>query len=142
VLEVLAAIGRQAGLRIRMEAGQARPVTAQFTVMAVEQGLRRLLRAAALSYALEYTPGPGPTATLHTVRVFGAAPDADREGPSPEALAQAGAAPVRVASARPPAGPLAAEAHATPAAMDPEPPELDPEAPDTSAPDLTHDWQD
>src|SRR5262245_61767020 len=110
--------------------------------MAVEPGRRRLLRAAALSYALEYTPGPGLTATLHAVRVFGAAPDADRDGPSPEALAQAGVAPVRGAHARPPAGPLVAEAHEAPEAADPEPPERDPEAPDSSAPDLTHDWQD
>jgi hypothetical protein len=120
VREVLATIGRQAGLRVRMEAGDARLVTAQFPAMALEPGLRRLLRAAALSYALEYTPGPGTTATLHAVRVFGATRDSNHDRPSSEALAHAEA----------------------PEAVDPDLPELDTEAPDTSAPDLTHDWQD
>jgi hypothetical protein len=136
VREVLAAIGRQAGLRVRMEAGDARRVTAQFTAMALEPGLRRLLRAAALSSALEYTRAPGAAPTLSAVRVFGAAHDPAHDRPSPDTLAQA-EAPERVAHALP-----AAEPPEAPEASDAEPLELDPEAPDASASDLTHDWQD
>jgi hypothetical protein len=73
VREVLAAIGQQAGLRMRTEAAANRTVNTQFTAMEVDQGLRRLLQAASLSYALLYTQGPTATAILHEVRVFGEA---------------------------------------------------------------------
>jgi len=77
VREVLAMIGQQAGLRVRIDAAATRMVSAQFTAMALDQGLRRLLRVASLSYALLYTRGPTATAILHEVRVFG---EARREG--------------------------------------------------------------
>jgi hypothetical protein len=73
VREVLAAIGQQAGLRVRIDAAATRTVSAQFTAMALDQGLRRLLRGASLSYALLYTRGPAATAILDEVRVFGEA---------------------------------------------------------------------
>jgi hypothetical protein len=73
VREVLAAIGQQAGLRVRIDAAATRTVSAQFTALALDHGLRRLLRVASLSYALLYTRGPAATATLHEVRVFGEA---------------------------------------------------------------------
>jgi len=44
VREVLTMIGRQAGLRVRIDAKATRMVSAQFTGMALDQGLRRLLR--------------------------------------------------------------------------------------------------
>jgi type II secretory pathway component GspD/PulD (secretin) len=71
VREVLAAIGRQAGLRMSVEAAANRTVSAQFTNVALDQGLRRLLRAASLSYTLLYARGPGATDILQEVRVFG-----------------------------------------------------------------------
>jgi type II secretory pathway component GspD/PulD (secretin) len=73
VREVLAAIGQQAGLRVHVDAAGHRTVNAQFTNVALDQGLRRLLRAASLSYTLLYVPGPAATAILHEVRVFGEA---------------------------------------------------------------------
>jgi hypothetical protein len=75
VQEVLAVIGQQAGLRVAIDASAHGTVTAQFTNMALDQGLRRLLRAASLNYSLLYARG-GPAATdiLQEVRVFGGAP--------------------------------------------------------------------
>jgi hypothetical protein len=71
VQEVLAMISQQAGLRVRIDAAATRMVSAQFAAMALDQGLRRLLRGASLSYALRYTRGPTATAVLDEVRVFG-----------------------------------------------------------------------
>jgi type II secretory pathway component GspD/PulD (secretin) len=68
--EVLALIGQQAGLRMHVDAAATRTVTAQFTDMALDQGLRRLLRAASLSHTLLYTRGPAGTVNLQEVRVF------------------------------------------------------------------------
>jgi hypothetical protein len=70
VQEVLAMIGQQAGLHVRSDAAATHLVSAEFTTMALDQGLRRLLRGASLSYALRYTRGPAETAVLHEVRVF------------------------------------------------------------------------
>jgi hypothetical protein len=71
VQEVIAMIGQQAGLRVRIDAAATQRVSAQFTAMALDQGLRRLLRGASLSYALLYTQGSAATASLDEVRVFG-----------------------------------------------------------------------
>jgi hypothetical protein len=71
---VLAVIGQQAGLRVHGAAAAGRTVNAQFTDMPLDQGLRRLLRAASLSYTLLYARGPAATAILQEVRVFGEAP--------------------------------------------------------------------
>jgi hypothetical protein len=60
-----------ARLRVHIDAAVTRTVSAQFTAMALDQGLRRLLRVTSLSYALLYTRGPDATAILHEVRVFG-----------------------------------------------------------------------
>jgi hypothetical protein len=71
VQEVIAMIGQQAGLRVRIDAAATQRVSAQFTAMALDQGLRRILRGASLSYALLYTQGSAATASLDEVRVFG-----------------------------------------------------------------------
>ena len=71
VREVLAMIGQQAGLHVHIDAAVTRTVSAQFREMALDQGLRRLLQATSISYALLYTRGPAATAILHEVRVFG-----------------------------------------------------------------------
>jgi type II secretory pathway component GspD/PulD (secretin) len=71
IREVLAVIGQQTGLRVYIDAAANGMVNAQFTGMALDQGLRRLLRAASLSYTLLYTQGPAEVVTLQEVRVFG-----------------------------------------------------------------------
>ena len=76
VREVLAAIGQQAGLRVHVDGAANRTVNAQFTDVELDQGLRRLLRAASLSYALLYAQGPAAMVVLQEVRVFGEARDA------------------------------------------------------------------
>ncbi len=58
VREVLAAIGQQAGLRVHVDAAAHGTVSAQFKNIALDQGLRRLLRAASLSYTLSVCSGP------------------------------------------------------------------------------------
>jgi hypothetical protein len=73
IQEVLTAIGQEAGLRVRMSTTANRTVSARFAAMPLDQGLRRLLRVASLSYALLYTQGPTATAILQEVRVFGEA---------------------------------------------------------------------
>jgi hypothetical protein len=70
VREVLATIGQQAGFSVRIDAAVNHTVGAQFTAMALDEGLSRLLRVASLNYALLYTRGPAETAILHEVRVF------------------------------------------------------------------------
>jgi type II secretory pathway component GspD/PulD (secretin) len=76
VREVLTAIGQQAGLRIHIDASVHRTVNAQFTAMDLEQGLRRVLRAATLSYALRYAQSPAAMVVLQEVHVFGEGRDA------------------------------------------------------------------
>jgi type II secretory pathway component GspD/PulD (secretin) len=73
VREVLAAIGQQAGLRVYVDASANGMVNAQFTDLPLDQGLRRLLRAASVSYTLLYARGPAETVVLQEVRVFGEA---------------------------------------------------------------------
>jgi hypothetical protein len=73
VREVLAMIGQLAGICVRIDAAATRTVSAQFTAMTLDHGLRRLLRVASLSYAFLYTRGPAATAILDEVRVFGEA---------------------------------------------------------------------
>ncbi len=79
VRDVLAAIGQQAGFRVYVDASANRTVNAQFTDVELDQGLRRVLRAASLSYTLLYARGPASTVILREVRVFG---EARREAPA------------------------------------------------------------
>jgi hypothetical protein len=94
VRDVLAAIGQQAGLRVYVDASAHRTVNAQFTAMELDQGLRRLLRAASLSYILGYTRGFAGTGILQEVRVFGGEPIGATTSPNlaPEARARRPAA--------------------------------------------------
>jgi type II secretory pathway component GspD/PulD (secretin) len=107
VQEVLAAISQQAGVRVHIDASAHHTVTAQFTDMMLDQGLRRLLRAASLSYTLLYARGPAATVILQEVRVFGEA-----RGAVPASHDWAGTARAqRVAALRPP---LSQEEHTEP----------------------------
>jgi type II secretory pathway component GspD/PulD (secretin) len=90
VQEVIAMIGQQAGLRVRIDAAATQRVSAQLTAMPWDQGLRRLLRGASLSDALLYTHGAAATASLDEGRVFGAPRRADR-APEHDAAMQAAA---------------------------------------------------
>jgi type II secretory pathway component GspD/PulD (secretin) len=93
VREVLAAIGQQAGLLVLVDTAANRSVNAQFTGMELDQGLRRLLRAASLNYSLLYTRGPAATVILQEVRVFGEAPAGKDWAPSERAQRAAAPSP-------------------------------------------------
>ena len=124
VRDVLAAIGRQAGLRVRIDASATRTVNAQFTAMALDQGLRRLLRAASLSYSLLYARGPAATDVLQEVRVFsevrGGEPAGDDGSPAQTAQREAAlrTPPLREEPAEP--EPAALEADLEPAEPEPD----------------------
>jgi hypothetical protein len=90
VPEVIAMIGQQAGLRVRLDAAATPRVSAQFTALPWEQGLRRLLRGASLSDALLYTHGAAATARLDEGRVCGEPRRADL-APEDDATMQAAA---------------------------------------------------
>jgi type II secretory pathway component GspD/PulD (secretin) len=114
VREVLAAIGQLTGLRMHVDAPANRTVSAQFTNMALDQGLRRLLRAASLSYALRYARTPAATVVLEEVRVFGEA-----HGPASASHDRAPSEPTQRAVARSPR--LPQEERVVPAYAEPEP---------------------
>ena len=69
--EVLAVIGQQAGLREYFDEAANGIVDAQFSGIALDHGLRRLPRAASLSYILLYTQGTAEAVNLRKVCVFG-----------------------------------------------------------------------
>jgi len=73
IREVLAVIGQQAGLRVYFDEAANGVVDAQFSGLALDQGIRRLLRAASLSYSLIYTQGSAEGGNLREVCVFGEA---------------------------------------------------------------------
>ena len=87
---VLAQIGAQAGVRIVLAQPAAREVSAQFSGVELEAGLRHLLRLASLSYVMLYGPGPTGAPVVQEVRVYGGKaragePAAPRAAPDPEA---------------------------------------------------------
>ena len=104
---MLAAIAQQAGLRLYIDASANRTLNAEFTNMALDQGLRRLLRASSLSYTLLYTQGPAATDILQEVRVFG-----ETRGETPASHDRAGLERVQRAAAR--RSSPSPEAHAAP----------------------------
>jgi hypothetical protein len=79
--EVLAQIGQQAGIRIAAGPSTGKKVSARFTGVELEEGLRRLLRLASLNHLFLYAPGPAGTVAIAEVRVVGegqAAPPAQQ----------------------------------------------------------------
>jgi len=88
--EVLAQIHQQAGISISVSPSPEHTVSVQFTDVALDQGLRRLLQLASRSYAMRYAPGPTGEVTLAAVQVFTKAPAGDQ---SPAGAAQAGEKP-------------------------------------------------
>ena len=69
--EVLAQIGRQAGIRIFSGPNSGKMVSARFAGVELEEGLRRLLRLASLSHIFLYANGPAGTVTIAELRVLG-----------------------------------------------------------------------
>ena len=85
---VLAQIGAQAGVRIVWAPPAARQVSAQFSGVELDAGLRHLLRLAALSYVMRYGPGPTGAPVVQEVRVYGGevqAGELDAAAPDPAA---------------------------------------------------------
>lgn len=68
---VLTQIGEQAGVRMVFSQNSARKVSAQFSDVELEKGLRRLLQLASLSYIVLYGPGPTGASVVQEVRVVG-----------------------------------------------------------------------
>jgi hypothetical protein len=73
--EVLAQIGRQAGIRISSGPSSGKRVSARFAGVELEDGLRRLLRAVSLSHSFLYAKGPAGTVTIAELRVLGEGKD-------------------------------------------------------------------
>jgi hypothetical protein len=69
--EVLAQIGRQAGIRMVSGPSSGKRVSARFAGVELEEGLRRLLRLASLSHIFLYAHGPAGTIAISEVRVLG-----------------------------------------------------------------------
>jgi hypothetical protein len=69
--EVLAQIGRQAGIRISVGPSAGKKVSTRFADVELEEGLRRLLRLASLNHVFLYAPGPDGTVAITEVRVLG-----------------------------------------------------------------------
>jgi len=84
--DVLAAIGRQAGMTILGHPRPATRVSAQFTGILLDEGVRRLLRLASLSSTMVYTHAPTGAVVLTAVYVF-------EEGPGPVLHPQVAAKP-------------------------------------------------
>jgi type II secretory pathway component GspD/PulD (secretin) len=76
--EVLAQIHQQAGISFRVSPSPQSTVSIQFTDMALDQGLRRVLQLASRSYAMHYGVGLTGEATLQEVQVFAEAPAGDQ----------------------------------------------------------------
>jgi hypothetical protein len=83
---VLAKIGQQAGIFMRVSPSPEQTVSVQFTDVVLDHGLRQLLQLASRSYAMRYAPGPTGEVTLAEVQVFTKAPagEAQAEKPGPE----------------------------------------------------------
>jgi hypothetical protein len=68
---VLSQIGEQAGVRMVFSQNSARKVSTQFIDVELEEGLRRLLQLASLSYIVLYGRGPTGASVVQEVRVHG-----------------------------------------------------------------------
>lgn len=79
--EVLAQIGRQAGIRISSGPSAGKRVSARFSGVALEEGLRRLLRSVSLSHIFLYASRPAGSVTIAEVRVLGEGQEASPPAP-------------------------------------------------------------
>ena len=90
IREVLVEIQHQSGIPISVGPGPEHKVSAQFTDVALDQGLRRLLQLASQSYAMRYALGRPGEVILQEVQILTMAPAGDQ---SPAGAAQGGEEP-------------------------------------------------
>ena len=69
--EVLEQIGRQAGIRISGGPSSGKKVSARFSGVELEEGIRRLLRSVSLSHIFMYASIPAGSVKISEVRVLG-----------------------------------------------------------------------
>lgn len=100
VSKVLARLGQETGIRITGSPTSGERVSAQFTDVELEGGLRRLLRLASLSHAIRYAQRPTGAVGMDEVRVFEAA----NQGPPPPLSGTARDPEARAASSADPRG--------------------------------------
>lgn len=74
VRQVVAEIGQLAGIPVLLGGVPERQVSAEFTDVALEEGLRRLLRLAALNHTMLFAQGPAGELTMTKVVIFGPEP--------------------------------------------------------------------
>ena len=82
---VLASIAERAGITITMESIDQRAISARFTDLELETGLRRLLQLASLNYTILYSQGQAGAAVIKEVIVFG---EKQKGEPQPPAVAE------------------------------------------------------
>jgi hypothetical protein len=85
--EVLAHIGQQASIRIISGPSTGKRVSARFSGVELEEGLRRLLRSAALNHIFMYARRPSGAVAISEVRVLGEVKEAT---PPPATTAEPG----------------------------------------------------
>ena len=93
----LAQIRQQTGIPILVNPRPREKISVQFTGVALDQGLRRLLQLASRSYAMRDAPDPTGGVTIQEVRVFG---EAQAGGPEPSRGDPAGQEPLAEAGQR------------------------------------------
>jgi hypothetical protein len=80
--EVLVRIGQETGIPILFSPSSGKRIGAYFANVALDEGLRRLLRLASLSHIILYTQGPSGVVGIQEVRVFGE----ERQGAPPQPM--------------------------------------------------------
>jgi hypothetical protein len=90
IIEVLDAISAQAGITLRVIAKVRKTVNAQFSEVALDEGLRRLMHLPALSYAMRYAPDPAGASTIKEVFVLGEGTGGAPAPPATEAKVEEG----------------------------------------------------
>jgi hypothetical protein len=85
VRDVLTAIAQQAGITIHADLRAGIRVSTHFSGMALDEGLRHLLRRASLSSTMVYTRGPAWAVMLTAVYVF---EEATGPAPNPQLVAE------------------------------------------------------
>jgi hypothetical protein len=69
--ELLAQIGRQAGIRMLVAPSARRQISAQLAGIELDEALRHLFRLASLNHTILYVREPGGMVAIKEVRVFG-----------------------------------------------------------------------
>jgi hypothetical protein len=97
---VLAQIGQQTSIRMSSGPSAGKKVSARFSGVELEEGIRRLLRSASLNHVFMYSGKPGGSVTISEVRILG---EGKPSVSSPASVMESGMPPSEPAS-RAPAG--------------------------------------